>query len=87
MEEIKRLVYSRELRWNEIMIIAMRLFLENIKVIAAGTLAHWSAPQYFADTDSRQGIEPDGTFSAGVIGEHHIISPRISDADAADDDK
>ena len=38
MEEIKRLVYSRELRWNEIMIIAMRLFLENIKVIAAGTL-------------------------------------------------
>ena len=38
MKEIKRLVYSRELRWNEIMIIAMRLFLENIKVIAAGTL-------------------------------------------------
>ena len=38
MEEIKRLVYSRELRWNEIMIIAMRLFRENIKVIAAGTL-------------------------------------------------
>ena len=38
MEEIKRLVYSRELRWNEIMIIAMRLFWENIKVIAAGTL-------------------------------------------------
>ena len=38
MEEIKRLVYSRELRWNEIMVIAMRLFRENIKVIAAGVL-------------------------------------------------
>lgn len=38
MEEIKRLVYSRELRWNEIMVIAMRLFRENIKVIAAGML-------------------------------------------------
>lgn len=38
MEEIKRLVYSRELRWNEILVIAMRLFRENIKVIAAGML-------------------------------------------------
>ena len=38
MEEIKRLVYSRELRWNEIMVIAMRLFRENIKVVAAGML-------------------------------------------------
>ena len=38
MEEIKRLVYSRELRWNEIMAIAMRLFRDNIKVIAAGML-------------------------------------------------
>ena len=38
MGEIKRLVYSRELRWNEIMVIAMRLFRENIKVIAAGML-------------------------------------------------
>ncbi len=38
MEEIKRLVYSRELRWNEIMAIAMRLFMENIKVIGTGML-------------------------------------------------
>lgn len=38
MEEIKRLVYSRELRWNEIMAIAMRLFMENIKVIGVGML-------------------------------------------------
>lgn len=38
MEEMKGLVYSRELRWNEIMAIAMRLFAANIKVIGAGML-------------------------------------------------
>lgn len=38
MEEIKRLIYSRELRWNEIMAIAMRLFMENIKVVGVGML-------------------------------------------------
>lgn len=39
MEEIKRMVYSRELRWNEIMAVGMRLFMENRKVVFAGMLA------------------------------------------------
>ena len=84
MEEIKRLVYSRELRWNEILVIAMRLFREKIKVVDAG---HWSAHQYFADTDSKQSIESNGVCGAGVIEWYGTIAPRIYQFDTADDDE
>ena len=38
MEELKNLVYSRELRWNEAIAIGLRLFFYNIRTVILGMI-------------------------------------------------